>query len=251
MPLFRRYVLHHFHVFTLNTLSSFFLFFILFVYNLLGSVRQLLHSIVLSLSLSFHFYLASQFRAFEIIKARIFQRAVPAKLVFCFDVAIDRTWPRALDNAFCPRRYTQRFNETFYRLTNVLDFFFSFSHFLKPVKGSLSLSLARSLAHALFKYHFSAFQRAEYISRSRMWCDRQSDFAGACDTKIKTQRNFFRFARPISRCDSIKSFNIHRLALKYILSDIPRLPAGINELCVSYEQFNLFEMGERRNDIGR
>lgn len=158
--------------YTISTFSPstrfllFFLFFILFVYNLLGSVRQLLHSIVLSLSLSFHFYLASQFRAFEIIKARIFQRAVPAKLVFCFDVAIDRTWPRALDNAFCPRRYTQRFNETFYRLTNVLDFFFSFSHFLKPVKGSLSL--ARSLAHALFKYHFSAFQRAEYISRSRM-----------------------------------------------------------------------------------
>ena len=145
VPLFRRYVLHHFHVFTLNTLSSFFFIF---------------HPVRLQLT-----WVGT---AFEIIKARIFQRAVPAKLVFCFDVAIDRTWPRALDNAFCPRRYTQRFNETFYRLTNVLDFFFSFSHFLKPVKGSLSLSLARSLAHALFKYHFSAFQRAEYISRSRM-----------------------------------------------------------------------------------
>lgn len=147
--------------YTISTFSPstrfllFFLFFILFVYNLLGSVRQLLHSIVLSLSLSFHFYLASQFRAFEIIKARIFQRAVPAKLVFCFDVAIDRTWPRALDNAFCPRRYTQRFNETFYRLTNVLDFFFSFSHFLKPVKGSLSLSLARSRAIQISFFCFS------------------------------------------------------------------------------------------------
>ena len=167
VPLFRRYVLHHFHVFTLNTLSSFFFIFhpVRLQLTWVGTAVTTLYR-SLSLSLSFHFYLASQFRAFEIIKARIFQRAVPAKLVFCFDVAIDRTWPRALDNAFCPRRYTQRFNETFYRLTNVLDFFFSFSHFLKPVKGSLSL--ARSLAHALFKYHFSAFQRAEYISRSRM-----------------------------------------------------------------------------------
>lgn len=117
--------------------------------------------------------------AFEIIKARIFQRAVPAKLVFCFDSAIDRTSSHVLSITLFVLLDIPTFQWNLYRLTNALDSFFSFSHFLKPVKGSLSLTRYSNIIFLLFN------GRNIYIA----FTDVMQSTVGFRGT-IKIQRNF-------------------------------------------------------------
>lgn len=124
--------------------------------------------------------------AFEIIKARIFQRAVPAKLVFCFDSAIDRTSSHVLSITLFVLLDIPTFQWNLYRLTNALDSFFSFSHFLKPVKGSLSLTRYSNIIFLLFNGR--NIYRVHGCDAIDSWISRHD----------KNTEEFLRFARTTS-----------------------------------------------------